>query len=100
MINKTSIITTALIAALAAAYAASQTDQRPEAQAAEPPAPASDQIVASFERALNHESTEVRPVKRDDIDNDVLYWMVNRVHWTSEQREQERSDAEGQDHPQ
>jgi len=38
-----------------------------------------DQVVASFERAFNHEPVPAQDVKRDDIDEDVLYTLVNKA---------------------
>ena len=38
----------------------------------------SDPVVASFERELNHEPTPAQDVTRDDIDDDVLYTLVNK----------------------
>jgi len=38
-----------------------------------------DQVVASFERALNHEPAPAQDVKRDDIDEDALYTLINKA---------------------
>ena len=38
-----------------------------------------DQVVASFERALNHEPVPAQDVKRDDIDEDALYTLINKA---------------------
>ena len=38
----------------------------------------SDPVVASFDRALSHEAGPSVPAVRTDIDNDVLYALVNQ----------------------
>jgi Holliday junction resolvase RusA-like endonuclease len=37
-----------------------------------------DGIIASFDRALHHEAGPATPTTRPDIDNDLLYEMVNQ----------------------
>lgn len=37
-----------------------------------------DAVIASFERALKHEAGPAAPVTRSNIDNDVLYELVNQ----------------------
>ena len=37
-----------------------------------------DPIVASFERELNHKPIAAQPATRADIDEDVLYELVNK----------------------
>ena len=37
-----------------------------------------DAVMASFERALNHEAGPAAPATRSSIDNDVLYELVNQ----------------------
>ena len=39
---------------------------------------ASDPVVASFDRELNHEPTPAQDATRDDIDEDVLYTLINK----------------------
>ena len=41
-----------------------------------------DPVVASFERELTHQPARTAPVRRDAIDNDVLYRTMNEIHWT------------------
>ena len=41
-----------------------------------------DPVVASFERQMNHRPAPPRPARRDDIDDDVLYRTMNRIHWS------------------
>ena len=43
-----------------------------------------DPVLESFERELNHEPAPTARVKRDEIDNDELYELVNAVHWTQD----------------
>lgn len=42
-----------------------------------------DQIAASFERELNHESPPAAQVSRSAIDDDVLYKEVNETIWST-----------------
>ncbi len=42
-----------------------------------------DQIVASFERALNHEPTPASVVTRSAIEGDMLYETINTIHWST-----------------
>ncbi len=44
--------------------------------------PESDPILRSFERELNHEPSPAAKARRESIDTDELYSMVNSVHWT------------------
>ena len=37
-----------------------------------------DPVIASFDRALQHEATPAAPATRSDIDSDVLYELVNQ----------------------
>ena len=45
-------------------------------------AKAPDPILQSFERELNHEASPAAKARRDSIDIDVLYSIVNSPHWT------------------
>lgn len=44
-----------------------------------------DQVFASFERELNHQTKKERPAKGEAITNDVLYAEVNSTLWTPEE---------------
>jgi hypothetical protein len=41
-----------------------------------------DPVLESFERDMNREPTPTAPIRRDDIERDRLYEMINSVHWT------------------
>ena len=40
--------------------------------------PAEDQLHASFERELHHTAGPAAPAKRSDVDEDVLYELINK----------------------
>ncbi len=42
-----------------------------------------DQVSASFERVLNHESAPAGIATRDSLDDDVLYVTINQQLWPS-----------------
>lgn len=44
-----------------------------------------DQVIASFERALNHDATPASAVTRSAIRDDVLYRALNAIHWSTPQ---------------
>lgn len=37
-----------------------------------------DLVIASFDRALHHEAGPAAPTTRSDVDNDVLYELINQ----------------------
>lgn len=41
-----------------------------------------DPVLAGFERNLNYEPTQPSRVLRSSIEQDELYEMLNRVHWS------------------
>ena len=41
-----------------------------------------DPILQSFEREMNRVPTPTAPVRRDDIERDRLYEMINAARWT------------------
>ena len=41
-----------------------------------------DQVLASFERELNHSPVPARPARGESIDSDVLYRDINSVNWS------------------
>jgi hypothetical protein len=45
---------------------------------AKPTSDIDDPIAASFERELNHESVVPAPAARADIDEDILYSLINK----------------------
>ncbi len=51
-----------------------------------------DQVQQSFERELNHEPAPPAKIRRESIDDDELYSIVNSVHWT--RTDQEAAKAE------
>ena len=53
-----------------------------------------DQVVASFERELNHEPGPATPARREAIDEDVLYRTINSVHWTVDGNAGKSSDTD------
>ncbi len=58
---------------------------------------ARDQVVASFERELNHEPVPARDVRRDDIDDDLLYALVNDSLLAAADKESDESNDEGEE---
>ena len=56
---------------------------------------ARDQVAASFERELNHEPVPAHDVRRDDIDEDVLYAQINAA--LLEDDDADESADEGED---
>lgn len=44
-----------------------------------------DQVLASFERELDHEPASARRIARESVDHDVLYRMVNAAQWTKDE---------------
>ncbi len=59
-----------------------------------------DPVVASFERELARKPAQTAPVRRDAIDDDVLYRTMNEIHWTPDDRSavdiaEEKSDELG-----
>lgn len=50
--------------------------------AGQPAANEPDPILKSFERELNHEPSPVPTARRDSIDTDELYRIVNSAHWS------------------
>jgi len=43
-----------------------------------------DPVIQSFERDFNREPVPTAPIRRESINSDELYRMVNSVHWTAE----------------
>ncbi len=43
-----------------------------------------DQIVASFERELNHEPPSIPTATRSAVEGDVLYQIINETSWSPE----------------
>ncbi|MDH5619892.1 MAG: hypothetical protein OEZ11_14850 [Gammaproteobacteria bacterium] len=52
----------------------------------EPVAQDTSQVVAAFERELNHAPGPAARIRRESVEHDELYEALNRVHWTSEAR--------------
>ena len=46
-----------------------------------------DQVVASFERELNHEPPAAKIVTRSAIDDDETYRAINTIHWSTSAQE-------------
>ena len=55
-----------------------------------------DPIAQSFERELNREPGPQAPVRRDSIDDDVLYQALNKMHWSETQNPAQRAGANNQ----
>ena len=63
------VVTSLMIAAIFVAAIGSQARQAQTAN---------DPVIASFERVLHHEAGRAARATRSDIDNDVLYELVNQ----------------------
>ena len=81
-----------LIIVLGASVVASQSNAPSDAQVANPPPNATDPIVASFERELNHVPAPSTPPLREAIDQDILYRTINRATWSSAPGRSDESD--------
>ena len=46
-----------------------------------------DPVLASFERAFDHEPGPAQPARGESIDADELYRTVNSIHWSRDDRE-------------
>ena len=68
--------------ALAVCLAASNWPQPAAPTSANDAATATDPVLAAFEREFNHQPAEPSPVRRDSIDDDVLYRRMNPIHWS------------------
>ncbi len=71
-----------LAIALAVGLTASNWTRNAETISESDPAPSADPVLAAFERELNHEPAPPKPVRRDSIDDDLLYRRMNRIHWS------------------
>ena len=58
---------------------------------------ADDPVVSSFERELNREPAPAKDVTRDEIDEDVLYTLVNKPLQSEDDEINEESIVAGAD---
>ena len=46
-----------------------------------------DQILASFEREMNHQTSVTTEIRGEAIEDDVLYRSMNEIHWNPDDHE-------------
>ncbi|MEO1245227.1 MAG: hypothetical protein AAFX56_06025 [Pseudomonadota bacterium] len=86
MKNLTIASTLALSAIVVIGGIASALTGAPGSERADWQPPKGDDVAASFERELNRQPVPAAPARRDALDEDVLYKMMNEVHWTEDAR--------------